>query len=49
MEKDPTRSVFWYPELFLVFPIIVMASISHTGSLVLALLPPLALYRPDFD
>ena len=44
MEKDPTRSIFWYPELFLVFPIIVMASISHTGSLVLALLPPLALY-----
>ncbi len=44
MEKDPTRSIFWYPELFLVFPIVVMASISHTGSLVLALLPPLALY-----
>ena len=44
MEKDPTRSAFWYPELLLVFPVVMMASMTHASILVLALLPPLMLY-----
>jgi len=44
MEKDPTRSVFWYPELLLTLPIVMMTSMIHANALALALLPPLVLY-----
>ena len=44
MEKDPTRSAFWYPELLLTFPVVMMTSMIHADSLVPALFPPLTLY-----
>ena len=44
MERDPTRSAFWYPELLLAFPVVMMTSMIHTNTFVLALLPPLMLY-----
>ena len=44
MEKDPTRSVFWYPELFVVCAIVIVAPFEHSLPLGLALLPPVMLY-----
>lgn len=44
MEKDPTRSAFWYPEFLLAFPVVMATSMIHANTLVLALLPPLMLY-----
>ena len=44
MEKDPTRSVFWYPELPLACAIPAMGSFTDHGPFLLALIPPVALY-----
>ncbi len=44
MEKDPTRSVFWYPELLLACAIPAMAPFTDHGPFLLALIPPVALY-----
>ena len=44
MERDPTRTVFWYPELFLVCAFVIVTPFEHSLPLGLALLPPVILY-----
>ncbi len=44
MEKDPTRSVFWYPELLLACAIPALVPFADYGPFVLSLIPPVALY-----
>ena len=44
MEKDPTRSLFWYPELLLAGVMLATTPLAHSQLLTLALIPPVALY-----
>ena len=44
MERDPTRTVFWYPELFLCGVIVFVVPFEHSLPLGLALVPPVMLY-----
>ena len=44
MERDPTRTVFWYPELFLCGVIVFVVPFEHSLPLGLALVPPVILY-----
>ena len=44
MEGDPTRVIFWYPEVFLCSAMIFVTPFEHSLELGLALLPPVILY-----
>ena len=39
MEKDPTRSLFWYPELLLAGVMLATTPLAHSQPLALALIP----------
>lgn len=44
VEKDPTRTFFWYPELLLLAALLALGSAGGVPPMALAVLPPLAIY-----